>query len=370
MNSMIGLLLVMLIFIPVMIALMFIPYWTRRTESFGVSIPQEIYHHTELKEMRKKYAALIGILSILVMLIFLICISFIGDNENTISLGLSIMVMLLIGGGFLVYLRFHNKMKSLKAAEAWGKEKSSQVVLNTQFHNQKLTYSNLWFILPFAISLTMMMITLQLYDQIPDRIPMQYNFEGEVTNWTEKSYRSVLVMPIMQVYLTLLFLFINTMIAKAKQQVSAENPEQSLQQNVVFRRRWSAFIIITGTALTLLFSFIQLSFIYPINNQLLTIVPIIFGIGVTIGSIVLSFSTGQGGSRINVRSEGSGTALNRDDDEHWKLGQFYYNKKDPSLFLEKRFGIGWTVNFARPAAWMIFILIILLAVGIPVILGA
>ena len=30
---------------------------------------------------------------------------------------------------------------------------------------------------------------------------------------------------------------------------------------------------------------------------------------------------------------------------------FYVNPDDASVFLPKRFGIGWTLNFARPAAW-------------------
>jgi uncharacterized membrane protein len=38
-------------------------------------------------------------------------------------------------------------------------------------------------------------------------------------------------------------------------------------------------------------------------------------------------------------------------DEHWVAGVFYYNPQDPALWVEKRFGIGWTLNFARPASW-------------------
>ena len=40
-----------------------------------------------------------------------------------------------------------------------------------------------------------------------------------------------------------------------------------------------------------------------------------------------------------------------DDDEHWKLGVFYFNPDDSSLWVCERFGVGWTMNFARPAAW-------------------
>jgi uncharacterized membrane protein len=37
--------------------------------------------------------------------------------------------------------------------------------------------------------------------------------------------------------------------------------------------------------------------------------------------------------------------------EHWVAGIFYYNRQDPTLWVEKRFGLGWTLNFARPASW-------------------
>jgi len=42
----------------------------------------------------------------------------------------------------------------------------------------------------------------------------------------------------------------------------------------------------------------------------------------------------------------------RSPDRAWKLGLFYFNPDDPALFVEKRFGVGYTVNFARPGAWV------------------
>jgi uncharacterized membrane protein len=39
--------------------------------------------------------------------------------------------------------------------------------------------------------------------------------------------------------------------------------------------------------------------------------------------------------------------------EHWKLVIFYYNPDEPKLFVPKRTGIPFTINFARPAAWAI-----------------
>ena len=38
-------------------------------------------------------------------------------------------------------------------------------------------------------------------------------------------------------------------------------------------------------------------------------------------------------------------------DDCWKLGIFYYNPRDPALMVEKRFGIGYTLNFGNRLSW-------------------
>jgi len=38
------------------------------------------------------------------------------------------------------------------------------------------------------------------------------------------------------------------------------------------------------------------------------------------------------------------------DPKHWHLLLFYFAPTDPRIMVKKRFGIGWTLNFARPLA--------------------
>ncbi|KIC62469.1 DUF5808 domain-containing protein [Chryseobacterium taiwanense] len=45
---------------------------------------------------------------------------------------------------------------------------------------------------------------------------------------------------------------------------------------------------------------------------------------------------------------------------HWKFGFFYYNKEDKRIFPPKRFGFGWTVNFANPLSVSLFLLILII----------
>ncbi|HEX9337868.1 MAG TPA: DUF5808 domain-containing protein, partial [Pseudonocardiaceae bacterium] len=43
----------------------------------------------------------------------------------------------------------------------------------------------------------------------------------------------------------------------------------------------------------------------------------------------------------------------RDDDKHWRGGLFYVNREDPALWVARRFGLGWTLNFGNPRAAML-----------------
>ena len=43
----------------------------------------------------------------------------------------------------------------------------------------------------------------------------------------------------------------------------------------------------------------------------------------------------------------------RSPDSAWKLGLVYFNPDDPTVWVEKRFGVGYTLNFARPTAWLL-----------------
>lgn len=39
--------------------------------------------------------------------------------------------------------------------------------------------------------------------------------------------------------------------------------------------------------------------------------------------------------------------------EHWKLHIFYFDPDNPRIWVAKKTGLGFTLNFARPASWAI-----------------
>lgn len=78
----------------------------------------------------------------------------------------------------------------------------------------------------------------------------------------------------------------------------------------------------------------------------------------TLMAVVALARLGQGGSRLAASTETSRRTSDvptgdRTDDRHWKLGVVYFNRDDAAVIIEKRFGLGYTLNFARLAAWII-----------------
>ncbi len=66
------------------------------------------------------------------------------------------------------------------------------------------------------------------------------------------------------------------------------------------------------------------------------------------------------------------SAVFRDDDQYWYGGFFYSNPDDPALFVEKRYGLGWTLNFGHPQAKLVLIvsLVVVLVLSIlPVLIS-
>jgi len=60
-------------------------------------------------------------------------------------------------------------------------------------------------------------------------------------------------------------------------------------------------------------------------------------------------------SETDPAAAGDGTP-----DECWKFGMLYFNPDDAALWVEKRVGIGYTMNFAHVSAWVIVALLLLL----------
>ena len=56
------------------------------------------------------------------------------------------------------------------------------------------------------------------------------------------------------------------------------------------------------------------------------------------------------------------------EDIHWRFRSMYYNRQDPALFVPRRNGPGWTVNFGRPQVIVFLGLAVLVSIGAPILI--
>ncbi|REK74872.1 DUF1648 domain-containing protein [Paenibacillus paeoniae] len=360
--------LVLTLMLPIVFISTVIPFLTRRIESFGVTVPEAAQQDPDIKGLRNQFLWLNGSVGVLLTASLFFLSSGMSDEKKW-----SIVLLAHVFGylifSFAMYLKNHYAVKRMKSSKGWKTESVQRVVVSTKFRNSKLTLSNFWFAPHVLLILATVLICVLYYDQFPAQIAMQYGIDGEVTRSVEKSYMAVMWPVIVQSFLLIVFLFCNYAISLSKQIVEGSDPEGSLARNIKFRRIWSGYIIFTGFAVMALMALFPIGQLqeWSINATMIATFSIVGFI--TISSIVLSFVTGQGGSRLKHSSDHQGqTVATQDMDQYWKMGQIYFNPKDPAIFVEKRFGIGWTLNFGNKLGWLFIIVIVGLSISLPYII--
>lgn len=93
---------------------------------------------------------------------------------------------------------------------------------------------------------------------------------------------------------------------------------------------------------------------------------VIFGL-LLVAAIFLFVPTRRSQKVGRAPTDRAPSVVNRDDERYWVGGIIYYNRDDPDLLVPKRFGWGWTVNFARPEGKVVLVVLLLLIL-LPVLL--
>ncbi|MEK4249358.1 DUF1648 domain-containing protein [Paenibacillus sp. FSL W7-1287] len=346
------------IFIPVILLMAFTPYLTRRTEAFGVTVPDGVKQQSYIARHIKRYMLLCLGLGIILIAAMFILIKPEGSEQDH-SIWYSVIIVSYLALTFLVFIVSHMQIKAWKQQQPWYEETSSsqKIVVQTGFHKEKTTISLVWYVPHIIVVALAMGYSIIHYDKFPELLPMQYDFNGEVTRAVEKSIGSVLTLSWLSIAMIIVFIISHLSIARSKQVIESQDPHGSLQRNVIFRYSWSVFLAIAGFLVVILMVLGQLS---PLlewsSNTFMVIVFTIVGI-ILLGSILLSVKLGQGGSRLKNSNtqQGKASVEVADLDQYWKLGIFYVNRNDPAIFVEKRFGVGWSINYGNPIAWLITI---------------
>ena len=353
MDKYVSIILVLLCCVPTLIISAVTPYITRRTECFGVSIPEEQQQNEDVKNAKTIYKNNVlltgGLLTIAMVVATLLL------PVETSALLIAPGIITLLAMMYIFYWQGHKKIKQLKKDNKWLPGKTQLVMADTNSTKNKAMVSPMWFLLNIAIIAGTAIIGLLYYDKAPDMIPIHWNAQGIADSYVTKSYMAILWEPIVQCFLTFILAFSYWTIGKAKNVINVNDPENSIKQSMTFRRRWSMMMVAMAVLLNLMMLSFQLVSLNILASRVIMPITLTILAFILIGTVFVSVMTGQGGSRVAIKSskEGDTKVISRDDDQYWKLGLFYFNPDDPAFILEKRFGVGFTINWARPTAWVI-----------------
>ncbi|WP_418734279.1 DUF1648 domain-containing protein [Ellagibacter sp.] len=338
------------------------PWFMKKGECFAVTIPESAQADKRFLAFRKRYAAA-------VLTVTLICAVALGavssvtlgkmgsavdsDSLNAILVAaIVVAAMIPLVASFALMLHYRKRVEAIKREEGWKAERDEAVAL-IGFEEAPVPPSLAWNVVYVPIVLITLAIGLALYPSTPDLVPTNFDFAGNVNQWTPKGPALIAFPLLFEVFMAACFIFSHWMTIRSKKDIDPARPAISAYAYGAFARAECILLLVGGSVLTAVLGIVMILMMAEILSMFVTVALIIVATLVLVGAtIAVSVVYGQSGSRLVKRLEENGDMI-ADNDEHWKAGIFYWNKDDASLILPKRFGVGWTMNWARPAAWLI-----------------
>lgn len=336
------------------------PYYSRRGTPFGITVPSSHQQDSFIQMRKKRFFIQNVLLSILLSIPIVFLSNFEDQTAQDMWSGVYVIGAMLV---FLV-LTFILYLKNRKAIQLWKKEeqiivetKKERIVVDTNYHRDLNAVSTRTIVI---VQLVIVLISVAVigffYDRIPNQFPIHWNSQNIPDRSVEKSPLSVMMMPAMQLLMIPVLAFSHYAFIKSKQKLLTNYPQITSYQSKKFRRAWSINFLVTSIATQLLLTstnFFSLFFAEDMAFGWMGLLICLFIFGIVGYSSFLTWKYGQGGEKLvfSEIDEPVEEVTEVDEEKYWKLGVFYYNPDDPSIFVEKRFGIGSTINLARWQSW-------------------
>ncbi|MHB1630009.1 MAG: DUF1648 domain-containing protein [Bacilli bacterium] len=339
------------------IMLFLMPSMMPPTLPFGVRVPHARISDPTILKVRSNYRFMLSLATVLMV----IASAVLGHTLiPTLTLGVSTALFIVLS--YVCYYVAHRRLRRLKERENWYEDQQQAAV--TVLEQPRWTGRALWpwIIPPLVVTATTILIGVWRYPSLPARMPNYYSMSnfysanGAPHTWVARSVWSVFSPVLLQMAQIVVAIAMVLIMPRIRRELDPANPDGSAHQQRVFRRRMAFVYMIFALSLNTTVLLDSL-FIWGLARRA--------GVGLIIGLwafptlaamivAVIFYRTGQLGARVSVSQPPAETGLTyRDDDRYWKGGWFYVNRDDSSFFVAQRFGFGWTINFGRPAAWIV-----------------
>jgi uncharacterized membrane protein len=267
----------------------------------------------------------------------------------------------LLAGYFVEYLR------SYRAARALAPELSPAPAV--AFVTEAPRPVAAWVALAFSVVAGLVAVgyTAIHRGELGPQVPMHFDIAGRPDAWRPSSFGSVWMLPWMTLMLGTTLSGIALLTAHAKRAVRRDGG-RSLAAQQRFRAATSTLLAASAFLTAGLLAVTSIGAVRVATGRSDTLPPVVpvlsillAGVAVA-GTAFLGLRFGQGGARLEA-GEPAPLTNGIADNSRWALGLFYFDPQDPSIFVEKRFGLGYTLNFGnwKAVAGLVLFLLLLLA---------
>lgn len=295
----------------------------------GVTLPAYAIEDERVKAYQKEYKKMLKIYSA-AALILLIPMLFI---NKYFSIEFTYMMLWVLGMAFTLEIPhsiIHKKMMKLKKENEWFVGKMHVVSIDTTVSRLKKAsaVSPFWYLIPLYISI------------IPGLM------------YIEKKGTELLLCAILSPCLVIMLFLISRSFLKMKSKVYSENTDINLAINSQNKRLWSIVWLTSAfcQSLMMLFTQRQILSVREINAALFIFTVIFFSL---LNIILLVYVFIKDRTTQNQLLANDEKQIYTDDDEYWINGTTYCNPNDSSIMVEKRLGIGSTINIGTKAGKII-----------------
>jgi uncharacterized membrane protein len=324
-----------------------LPNLLRPDNLFSVTIAEDARHHPEVRTLIARWRisnAVIGLVTAGACAVtFLLPPSF----------ALSILPVLLLAYLIMVpaiYVAFHRQALAF-ALPAQG---SATRVASLRPRPSGTLISSWWELVPLSVIALTVILLVMRYPTAPAVIPTHFDLTGHANQFATKSIWTFFSIVGVQLGVWVILTLLGAGLSRSRVTPSTGAAGES------YRHMWARLVFVIKTGTVILLSIADLlTTSHPQPGVLagpLAALPIAFLVTILALTLTLALRYGQSGWR-QLRRTGSPMTARGDatPDSAWKGGVFYYNPDDPALFVEKRYGLGWTLNFGHPQAKLILV---------------
>jgi uncharacterized membrane protein len=337
-----------------------LPRLTRPDLYFAITVPPDFRDSVEGARILRRYRREVWIHSLIALALVLLSLG-VKPSEVLSVAGLFWQVI----GCFVAYLRARSRVMPHAVAPATLREADLEPRLARLPGGWAVQVG------PFAI-LAAVAVWLQLHwAQIPERFPVHWGTDGKPNGWSTRSiagvYNPLLVGAAVCAGVGLLAYGITSWTRRIQVRGGPGRSEKRFQRTML------SLLVATQYLVALLFAWVGFLALRSQEQMPSPVAVIVPALVFTVLMVVVMVRVGQGGSRLPEYSGVSpaspaAPAGDRTPDRYWIAGIFYVNRNDPAIVVEKRFGIGYTLNFGQPVSWIVIGLLVLVPLALVLLL--